>query len=214
VPEKLRSRFFKGWFFMKLLLTTALTVTLMGCSFVPQQTAWLTACTEATAFACSDAASLKMDSKALHGDVIAAKKKEVLHQANTHTKTARSDILPKTDASSSSQPDNATTTSSIAVKPETPQTSQFDDQSDPAIKKAKATITAKMGNPASVEFVEIKRAAGKNALGNGGVIVCGFVRENNSGPRPFLYFVPKDDAYIGGYNMATSAYRHICPITL
>jgi hypothetical protein len=31
-------------------------------------------------------------------------------------------------------------------------TSQFDDQSDPAIKKAKATITAKMGNPASVEF--------------------------------------------------------------
>jgi hypothetical protein len=199
---------------MRPLLTTALTATLMGCSFAPQQTAWLSGCTEATAFACSDAASLKMDSKALHGEVIAAKKKEVRHQANTDTKTARSDILPKADASSSSQLDNAITTSSIAVKPATPQTSQFDDQSDPAIKKAKATITAKMGNPASVEFVEIKRASGANALGNSSDIVCGFVREKNGGPRPFLYLVPKDEAYIGGYNIATSAYRHICSITL
>jgi len=199
---------------MRLLLTTALTATLMGCSFAPQQTAWLSGCTEATAFACSDAASLKMDSKALHGEVIAAKKKEVQHQANTDTKTARSDILPKADASSSSQLDNAITTSSIAVKPETPQTSQFDDQSDPAIKKAKATITAKMGNPASVEFVEIKRASGANALGNSSDVVCGFVREKNGGPRPFLYLVPKDEAYIGGYNIATSAYHHICSITL
>jgi hypothetical protein len=195
---------------MRLLLTTALTATLMGCSFAPQQTAWLSGCTEAMAFACSDAAS----SKALHGEVIAAKKKEVRHQTNTDTKTTRSDISLKTDASSSSQPDNAITTSSIAVKPETPQTSQFDDQSDPAIKKAKATVTAKMGNPASVEFVEIKRASGANALGNSGDVVCGFVREKNGGPRPFLYLVPKDEAYIGGYNIATSAYRHICSITL
>jgi len=194
---------------MRLLLTAALTATLMGCSFAPQQTAWLSGCTEATAFACSDAASLKMDSKSLHGEVIAAKKKEVRNQANTDTKTARSDILPKTP--SSSQPDNAITTSSIAVKPEAPQTSQFDDQSDPAIKKAKATITAKMGNPASVE---IKRASGANALGNSSDVVCGFVREKNGGPRPFLYLVPKDEAYIGGYNIATSAYRHICSITL
>ena len=194
---------------MRLLLTTALTVTLMGCSFAPRQTAWMSGCTEATAFACSDAAS----SKALHGDVMAAKKKEVRHQANTDTKTARSDILLKTDASSSSQPDNAITTSSIAVRP-APQTSQFDDQFDPAIKKAKATITAKMGNPASVEFVEIKRASDANALGNSSDIVCGFVREKNGGPRPFLYLVPKDEVYIGGYSIATSAYRHICSITL
>jgi hypothetical protein len=189
----------------------------MGCSFAPQQTARLTGCTEATAFACSNAASSKMDSKALHSEVIAEKKKQVRYrgEANTDTKTATSDIVPKTFASSSSsQPDNAITTSAIAAKPETLQTSQFDDQSDPAIKKAKATITAKIGNPASVEFVEIKRAASTNALGNSGDIVCGFVREKNSGPRPFLYLVPKDEAYIGGYNIATSAYRHICAITL
>ncbi len=131
--EKLRTRFFQRTVFMRLLLTAALTATLMGCSFAPQQTAWLSGCTEATAFACSDAASLKMDSKSLHGEVIAAKKKEVRHQANTDTKTARSDILPKTP--SYSRPDNAITTSSIAVKPEAPQTSQFDDQSDPQSKR-------------------------------------------------------------------------------
>jgi hypothetical protein len=139
---------------------------------------------------------------------MAAKKQELRDHGkdNTDTKTV--------DASSSSQPDNAITTSAIAAKPETPQTSQFDDQSDAAIKNAKATITAKMGNPASVEFVEIKRAAATNTLGNSNDFVCGFVREKNSGPRPFLYFVPKGEAYIGGYNIATSAYRHICSITL
>jgi hypothetical protein len=152
--------------------------------------------------------------KALHSEVIAAKKKEVRHQANTDTKTAESEIVPKTDASSSSHPDNAITTSAIAAKPETPQPSQFDDQTDPAIKKAKEAITAKMGNPTSVEFVEIKRAGGTKTVGNSSDIVCGFVREKNGGPRPFLYLVPKAEAYIGGYNIATSAYRHICSITL
>jgi len=192
---------------MRPLLIAALAATLMGCSFAPQQTAWLTGCPEATGFACSNGASTR-NSKALHSELMAAKKQELRDHGkdNTDTKTV--------DASSSSQPDNAITTSTIAAKPETPQTSQFDDQSDAAIKKAKATITAKMGNPASVEFVEIKRAAATNTLGNSNDFVCGFVREKNSGPRPFLYFVPKGEAYIGGYNIATSAYRHICSITL
>jgi len=197
---------------MRPLFIGALAVSLMGCSLVPQQTreTRLTECTEAIGFACLNAAP-PMDSKVLHSD---AKKHEVRHRRKPDTKDAESDTVSKTDASLSSQSDNEITTSAIAAKPETPQTSQFDNQSDPAIKKAKATITAKMGNPASVEFVEIKRAAGTNTLGNSGDIVCGFVREKNSGPRPFLYLVPKDEAYIGGYKIATSAYRHICSITL
>jgi hypothetical protein len=171
-------------------------------------------CTEATGFACSNRATSKMDSKVLHSEVIVTKKEEVQYgrKANADTKNANSDVVPKRDASSSAQPE--ITTSAIAAKPETRQASQFDDQSDPAIKKAKATIAAKMGSPASVEFVEIKRAAGTTTLSNSSDIVCGFVREKNGGPRPFLYLVPKDEAYIGGYNIATSAYRHICSITL
>ncbi len=153
-----------------------------------------------------------MDAKVLHDD---AKKHEVRHRSKPNeTKNARSDVVPEMAASSPAQPDSEITTSSIAPKPETRQASQSDDQSDPAIKKAKETVAAKIGSPASVEFVEIKRAAGTNTLGNSSEIICGFVREKNGGPKPFLYLVPKDEAYIGGYNVATSPYRHICSITL
>lgn len=197
---------------MRPLFIGTLTVSLMGCSLVSQHTreTRLTECTEAIGFACLNAAP-PMDSKVLRSD---AKKHEVRHRRKPDTKDAQSDTVSKTDASSSSRSDREITTSTIAAKPETPQTSQSDDRSDLAIKKAKATIAAKMGNPASVEFMEIKRAAGTNALGNSSDIICGFVREKNGGPRPFLYLVPKDEAYIGGYNIATSAYRHICSITL
>jgi hypothetical protein len=70
-----------------------------------------------------------------------------------------------------------------------------------------------MGDPDSVEFEGIERAARKNALGNSIDSICGFVRDKNSRPKPFLYVVQKDEAYIGGYTIATSAYRNICSIT-
>jgi hypothetical protein len=161
-------------------------------------------------------ASPKIESKILHSKVIPTNKEEVQHRskANNDAKYATSEIRPKKDASSSPQLDSEITTSAIAPKPKNPQPHQFDDQTDPAIKKAKDTITAKMGNPTSVEFVEIKRAGSTNTVGNSSDIVCGFVREKNGGPKPFLYLIPKNEAYIGGYNIATSAYRHICSITL
>jgi hypothetical protein len=201
---------------MRPLVITALAASLMACSFAPQQTqqASIAGCRDAPGYPCSNRATSKVSSKVLHSEVIATKKEEVQYprKANADTKSNNSDIVPKRDALSSAQPE--ITTSAITAKPETRQASQFDDQSDPAIKKAKATIAAKMGNPTSVEFVEIKRAVGTNTLSNSSDIVCGFVRERNGGPRPFLYLVAKDEAYIGGYNIATSAYRHICSITL
>jgi len=155
--------------------------------------------------------------RVLHGRAIAAEKKNARHRkkANNPTKNAKSHIVPKMDASSSVQSDDksniAITTPTIAAKTETPQSSQLDDES--VIKKAKATIAAKMGDPDSVEFVEMNRAARKNALGNSIDTICGFVRDKNSGPKPFLYLVQKDEAYIGGYTIATSEYRNICSIT-
>jgi hypothetical protein len=89
--------------------------------------------------------------------------------------------------------------------------SQPNDES--VIKKAKATIAAKMGDPDSVEFEGIERAARKNALGNSIDTICGFVSDKNTGSKPFLCVVQKDEAYIGGYTIAISAYRHICSIT-
>jgi hypothetical protein len=103
------------------------------------------------------------------------------------------------------------TTPTIAAKTETPPSPQLDDES--VIKKAKATIAAKMNDPNSVEFEDMKRAARKNALGDSIDTICGFVREKNGGPKPFLYLVQKDEAYVGGYTIATSEYRNICPIT-
>ncbi len=92
----------------------------------------------------------------------------------------------------------------------TPSSPWLDNET--VIKKAKATIAAKMSDPNSVEFEGMERAGRKNALGNSIDTICGFVRDKNSGPRQFLYVVEKDEAYIGGYAIATSAYRNICSI--
>jgi hypothetical protein len=81
------------------------------------------------------------------------------------------------------------------------------------IKKAKATIAAEMRDPNSVEFEGMERAARKNALGKSINTICGFVRDKTSGPKPFLYLVQKDEAYIGGYTIAISEYRNVCSIT-
>jgi len=102
-------------------------------------------------------------------------------------------------------------TPSIAAKTEIPQSSQLDDES--VIKKAKTTIAAKMNDSNSVEFQDVNRATRKNALGNSIDSICGFVSDKNSGPKPLLYLVQKDEAYIGGYTIATSEYRNICSIT-
>jgi hypothetical protein len=125
-------------------------------------------------------------------------------------KNAKPNILP--NLAVSSVPPNDITTA-IPAKTETPQSSQLGDQSDSVIRKAKATITAKLGNPASVEFVEMNGPTTRFALGNPIDAICGFVRENSGVDRPFLYLVQKDEAYIGGYTITTGAYRHICPIT-
>jgi TPR repeat protein len=95
-----------------------------------------------------------------------------------------------------------------AKKAEVPQSSQLNDES--VIKKAKATIAAKMSDPNSVEFENIERAARNNALGNSIEAICGIVWDKNSGPRRFLYLVQTNEAYIGGYAVATSEYRNTC----
>ena len=79
-----------------------------------------------------------------------------------HTKP---NIVTKTETPQSSQPDDKSnvvinTKPNIVTKTETPQSSQPDDKFDPVIKKAMATIAAKMGleNSASVELSKVKRA--------------------------------------------------------
>jgi hypothetical protein len=100
---------------------------------------------------------------------------------------------------------------STAAKTEAAQSSQLDDEV--VIKKARVTIAAKMDNPVSVVFLDMKRAARKDALGNSVDTICGRVRgklAGDAGDRPFLYVVQKDEAYVGAYALATGEYRNIC----
>ena len=92
------------------------------------------------------------------------------------------------------------------------------EASDPVLDKAKISIAAKMENPASAEFSDMKRAIRKNMIGRPVDTICGHVRGKNASGgdvenRPFLYLVNDDDAYVvdGKTNSAAAiAYRNIC----
>jgi hypothetical protein len=111
------------------------------------------------------------------------------------------------------RPQESTT---ISQKMEGLASDQLSETSDPVLKKAKVTVAAKMEDPASVEFVDIKRAVKK--IGQSFEIICGHVKgKKNSGEatgeRPFLYLVKEDEAFIVGGNpasMAAIVYRAHC----
>ena len=71
-----------------------------------------------------------------------------------------------------------------------------------------------MEDPASVEFVDIKRVMNKNTF----EIICGHIKGKRksgeaTGERPFLYLVKEDEAYIvdrGPDSMAAIVYRANC----
>ncbi len=191
---------------MRPLIIIALTATLAGCTwFTPQQARQ----------ASTDRP--QMDSKLLHS---AVRKKNARHhrEANTHVKVANFTNLNMV-ASSCVQPDDKSNVpinakSAIAAKSGTPRSPQPDDKFDPVIKKAIPAIAEKMADSASVELVEMKRTE-KNVLGKSIDTICGYVRGKSASgaesvDRPFLYLVQEEEAYIGGYNMATSPYHNLC----
>ena len=213
---------------VRLLLISALAATLIGCCAARQPRQDFEGARRGPYQTYQERLpQMHSERHVLHGRTIATKEKNAGHRKNNNlTRIAKSHNVPKMDASPFVRPDDNVTTpttanetapsSSQATTPSSPQVTtpsspQLDDET--VIKKAKATIAAKVSDPNSVEFEGMERAARKNALGNSIDTICGFVRDKNSGPRPFLYVVEKDEAYIGGYAIATSAYRNICSIT-
>ena len=95
---------------------------------------------------------------------------------------------------------------------------QPSETSDPVLKKAKTTVAAKMEDPASAEFVDMKRAMRRNTFGQSFDIICGHVKGKKTsgdatGERAFLYLVKEDEAFIVGSNpdsVAAIAYRAHC----
>jgi hypothetical protein len=134
-------------------------------------------------------------------------------QPNTESKNSvATKVETPQPAQSDGQP-NAESKNSVATKVETPQPAQSDDET--VIKKAKITVAAKMEDPASVEFVDIKRATNKNTTYE---IICGHVKGKKKsgeaiGESPFWYLVKENEAYIvdrGPDSMAAIVYRAQC----
>ncbi len=217
-------------FTARLLFISALAAALVGCSSSSQQRPQgFDRGLYQTHY--EQSSQLHPKRRVLHDRTITANKTNARHRKNNNSiKIAEHHVVPKMEPPSFTplhdKSNIVTTTPSSATKTENPPFSQLDDEvkraaippssqidDESVMKKAKATIAAKMGDPNSVQFEDWERAARKNALGNSIDTICGFVRDKSSGPKPFLYLVQKDETYIGGYTIAISEYRNICSIT-
>jgi hypothetical protein len=104
----------------------------------------------------------------------------------------------------------------VAPKVEPPASSRPAETSDQVIARAKTTIAAKLDDPRSAEFGEMKRAMRTNMLGKSVDTICGYVKgkkDESTGDRPFLYLVKEDQAYVVDgppTSIAATAYRNIC----
>ena len=200
---------------MRTLLIGALAATLVGCGYPSLPQASMDACTDATGLGRLNMtaasrpvepapASSKASSATTKGKPAVAAKTE---QPSTAHVRDRSRLAAKEAKSSV-----------IEAKVEAPASARPAETSDPVIIKAKTTIAAKLEDPASAEFSEMKRAIRKNTFGKPVDTICGRVKGKkvsgeDTGDRPFLYLVKDDDAYVvdgPAGSAAASAYRNIC----
>jgi hypothetical protein len=199
---------------MRSLLIGTLAATLVGCSCILPPQASMDACTDPNGFGCFNrmadsqpveqkpAPSRTSSTKAGARSPTAAKKEEP-SSAHVRDKPQLAEKKPKP---------------AIEAKVEAPPPVRPAETPDPVISKAKITIAAKLEDPTSAEFGEMKRAIRKNTLGQSVDTICGYVKGKkasgeDTGDRPFLYLVKEDDAYVVDgppRSAAATAYRNIC----
>jgi hypothetical protein len=192
---------------MRVLIIGALSAALIGCCRTPPQ-ALLERC---TAKGCihTTAANPRIELKPVSfrpGPAAANEK---------FTTTAKAPEPASAQATDHTGIIEKSANSTINSAPEAQPPDRLAETSDTVLKNAKTTIAAKMENPASVEFRDMQRAGRKNAVGKSIDSICGYVRGKTAsgektGDKPFLYLVKEDEAYIGGYAMATSPHHNIC----
>jgi len=200
---------------MRTLLTGVLAATLVGCSCppLPRQVS-MQGCTDANGLACVDGTTA--------GQPIG----QGAASFNANSATARTKIMAAKTAKRSSahareRTDVATETAKpivVAAKVEPLVSVQPGETPDPVIAKAKTTIAARLEDPASAEFGEMRRAMRKNTLGQSVDTICGRVKGKKASgedidDRPFLYLVKDDEAYVvdgTATSAAATAYRNIC----
>jgi hypothetical protein len=200
---------------MRTLFIGTLVATLAGCSCPLPPQASMEACTDANGFAC-------LNRTAATRPIEPAPASSKTNSATTRVKPI---IAAKTEEpstavvrDSSHLAEKKAKSAVIEAKVEAPASGRPAETPDPVIVKAKTTIAAKLENPASAEFGEMKRAIRKNTLGQSVDTICGRVKGKkasgeDTGDKPFLYLVKDDDAYVvdgPAGSAAASAYRNIC----
>jgi len=200
---------------MRTLLIGVLAATLVGCSYPLLPEASMEACKDANWFGSSNRAAA---SRPVEPTPASSK-------TNSPTTKVKSTIAARTEEPSTAHvrdrsdlAEKKPKSAVIEAKVEAPASGRPAETSDPVISKAKTTIAAKLEDPASAEFGEMKRAIRKNTLGKSVDTICGRVKGKkpsgeDTGDRPFLYLVTEDEAYVvdGPANSAAaSAYRNIC----
>lgn len=193
---------------MGLLLIGMLAGVIIGCGLLAPSQASLQDCTSQGCFD-KIAASQPMEPKStlLATNPTRTKAKSVTAAKSTKRSSAKGDR--RTDRDKNTHPPMRI---SIAASDRPAETS------DPVLNKAKTSVAAKMEDPASAEFSDMKRAIRKNMLGRPVDTICGHVRGKNgagedTGEKPFLYLVKEDDAYVADGKAASAAaiaYRNIC----
>jgi hypothetical protein len=198
---------------MRTLLIGALAATVVGCSCLLPPQASMDAC--ASGWGCFNGVATSQPIEPAPAPPrdkpqaarvkarIAAKTEE---PSTAHVR-ARSDLVAKEAKSAR-----------IEAKVEAPASVRPAEAPDAVIVRAKTTIAAKLEDPASAEFGEMKRATRLNMLGQAVDTICGRVKGKSAsgedtGERPFLYLVKDDDAYVVDGppgSAAARAYRNIC----
>jgi hypothetical protein len=200
---------------MRTLFIGVLAATLVGCSCPLAPQASMEACTDPNGFGCLNGMAV---SRSIEPAPASSK-------TNSATTKVKSTIATKTEKPSTADvrdrpqlAEKKAKSTTIEAKVEAPASGRPAETSDPVIIKAKTTIAAKLEDPTSAEFGEMKRAIRKNTLGKSVDTICGRVKGkkpsgDDTGDRPFLYLVTEDEAYVvdGPANSAAaSAYRNIC----
>jgi hypothetical protein len=200
---------------MRTLFVGVLAATLVGCSCILPPQVSMDACTNAGGPGC-------LNGMAAGRPIEPAPASSKTHSATTKVastiamKTQEPSIARVRDGPQIAEKKAKPTTTEAKV--EAPAAGRPAEKSDPVIIKAKTTIAAKLEEPASAEFGEMKRAVRKNTLGQSVDTICGRVKGKtasgeDTGDRPFLYLVTEDEAYVvdgPAKSAAASAYRNIC----
>jgi hypothetical protein len=200
---------------MRTLLISVLVATVVGCSCppLPRQVS-MQGCTDVNGFACLDrttaGSSIEQEFSALTASSTTPKTKTVVAKADkrpaAHVRDKAYPVAEKTEPAV------------VTAKVEPAASDQPAETSDQVIAKAKTAIAARLENPTSAEFGEMKRAMRKNTLGQSVDTICGRVKGRtgsgeDTGDKPFLYLVKDDEAYVvdgAPSSAAATAYRNIC----